>query len=210
MASDIVSRWENNKSERKSERKRLALISLLVVCPLILGGAVIANYVSGAVETYDPIQTNSIASELRAALTPSPKPSNDELQNALAVFAQRLDVVEAENKRLKEEMDGLLNHDGVIQKLATHIRALHAQNEATRRDVVGALTQPVEEDPASEFPIEPDASGVYGEETQQPQLLTRAKHTVVTPAAVTEAPAPEKAAPAKKPAKVDPEEGATN
>ena len=33
---------------------------------------------------------------------------------------------------------------------------------------------------------------------------------VVTPAAVTEAPAPEKAAPAKKPAKVDPEEGATN
>ncbi|WP_156419551.1 hypothetical protein [Aureimonas sp. AU12] len=204
-----VSRWDATpiKANRKLKRNHFILISA-GACLLV--GVSYLTFQTNSHHTSETVKiSEKHADELRAAASDVGSSSDAKFGEIVAGLTMRVNALEADNKRLSAELTQLLDQDGVIAKLVTHIRALHAQSEATRRDVVDAMTGTVpESNPTFDMGAgEPDSPL----ETAETPVLSKARHTIVTPVAVS---APAHVATAEKhkakPAPAEPDEGNTN
>lgn len=210
-----VTRWEMPIETRTSKLKKRKGIAVLLTGAVFVFGAWLL-YPSEGFGRKSPIQiSESVANELRAAVSERPAPSEANLGEIVARLDARVKALEGENQRLTTEMNQLLDHDGVINTLIAHVRSLHAQSEATRRDVVDALMAPLPEVDGLSPSIEGDSaestSSIAAGDGASTPLLTKARHTIVTPVAASASASVVTAEKHKaKSAPAEPDEGNTN
>ncbi|MBB4000103.1 hypothetical protein [Aureimonas pseudogalii] len=211
MEVQSVSRWDATPIKSKNKFKVAIAISVCAIAFLIATNAYLISTLNYDKQTNNTLDFANSSEDERSSLSRSVPESDAKLVENVAQLVIRVKALESDNQRLSAELNNLVDHDGVIERLVTHIRALHAQSEATRRDVVDAMVGPLPgSDPAFDMPGSDPALPV---EATDPPFLSKAKHTIVTPVAAkveVQKEAVPKPRGKAKPVVLEADEGATN
>lgn len=185
MEVKSVVRWELPSEKPKRSFRYVALLALAGVSATIyalsLAFPLEKPPFSSHLDVNQSSITEGIANELRLSVSSDEARRVPELVEAVSKLTSRVEALEKERNRLTSEMNELAGDDGVIARIVTHVRALHAKIEATRHDVVDAMMSPL--------PESQPAIGEQGRESETTMdgegspFMTKARHTIVTPVA---------------------------
>ncbi len=149
MGVKSLDRWELPKDEPKFGVRRNVLLLIFGASASIYAFTwVFPLNIStsfGDFATVKPYNSEEIAKEIRSAVSPDESSRVRELVESVSRLTSRVEALENERNRLTSEMNELAGDDGVIARIVTHVRALHAKIEATRHDVVDAMMSPLAE-----------------------------------------------------------------
>lgn len=183
MGVKSLDRWEPPKKKSRIGFRTYAFLSLLGVSTSIFAVSWIyplkITSPIGNLIGYSPYSSEELAKEIRFSVSSDESPRVQELYESVSRLTSRVEALENERNRLRSEMNELAGDDGVIARIVTHVRALHAKIEATRHDVVDAMMSPLAENQP--------AMSDEGSELEAPKegvgspFLTKARHTIVTP-----------------------------